>query len=253
MGSFIAPSSKRSWIVDADPNHPRRTYPQFTNIIQPVSTVERESPVNKLNRVVTSGLLYPFCFFTADPIAVGEYQYEACMNLATIQRLQKKMQEAEDLYSKARAAAASIRDLDKETLAKVHLAICLLDRGELKQATETYFKPLLPHKNDWDKYTRAIYLQSYGNACRSAADWGNAKAYLREALELANELKNRGLVSSCCGDLGNVFRSEGRYGFSRVKRRYFPAGLFKIESSFEVYHDLQSSLFRCNLRTEFAL
>lgn len=193
------------------------------------------------------------CFFTADPIAVGEYQYEACMNLATIQRLQKKMQEAEDLYSKARAVAASIRDLYKETLAKVHLAICLLDRGELKQATETYFKPLLPHKNDWDKYTRAIYLQSYGNACRSAADWGNAKAYLREALELANQLKNRGLVSSCCGDLGNVFRSEGRYGFSRVKRRYFPAGLFKIESSFEVYHDLQSSLFRCNLRTEFAL
>lgn len=194
-----------------------------------------------------------FMFFTADPIAVGEYQYEASMNLATIQRLQKKMQEAEDLYRKARAAAASIRDLQKETLAKVHLAICLLDRGELKQATETYFKPLLPHKNDWDKYTRAIYLQSYGNACRSAADWGNAKAYLREALELANELKNRGLVSSCCGDLGNVFRSEGRYGFSRVKRRYFPAGLFKIESPFELYHDLQSSLFRCNLRTQFVL
>ena len=63
MGSFIAPSSKRSLIVDADPNHPRRTYPQFTNILQPVSTVERESPVNKLNRVVTSGLLYPLYVF----------------------------------------------------------------------------------------------------------------------------------------------------------------------------------------------
>ena len=62
MGSFIAPSSKRSWIVDADPNHPRRTYPQLTNMLQPVSTVERESPVNRFNRVVTSGLLYPFCF-----------------------------------------------------------------------------------------------------------------------------------------------------------------------------------------------
>lgn len=190
--------------------------------------------MNKLNRVVTSGLLdlFIYFFFTADLIAVGEYQFEACMNLATIQRLQKKMQEAEDLYGKAREAAASIRDLDKETLAKVHLAICLLDRGELKEATDTYFKPLLPHKNDWDKYTRAIYLQSYGNACRSAADWGNAKAYLREALELAKVLKNGGLVSSCCGDLGNVFRSEGRYGFSRVKRRYFSAGLFKMKSSF---------------------
>ena len=175
------------------------------------------------------------------------------MNLATIQRLQRKMQEAEDLYREAHAAAASIPDLHKETLAKVHLAICLLDQGELKEATETYFKPLLPDKDNWDKFTQAIYLQSYGNACRSAADWGNAKAYLREALELANELKNRGLVSSCCGDLGNVFRSEGRYGFSRAKRRYFPAGLFKIESPYELYHYLQSSLFRCNLRTQFVL
>ncbi|XP_029195923.2 tetratricopeptide repeat protein 28-like [Acropora millepora] len=145
-----------------------------------------------------------------DPIA-GQYKFEACMNLATIQRLQRKMQEAEDLYREAHVAAASIRDLDKETLAKVHLAICLLDQGELKEATETYFKPLLPDKDNWDKFTQAIYLQSYGNACRSAADWGNAKAYLREALKLAEELNNMGLLSSCMGDLGNVFRSEGRY------------------------------------------
>ena len=50
-------------MVDANPNHPRRTYPRLTNIVQPVSTVEREGPVNKLNRVVTSGLLYPFYAF----------------------------------------------------------------------------------------------------------------------------------------------------------------------------------------------
>lgn len=154
-----------------------------------------------------------------DPTAVGEYQFEAYMNLATIQRLQKKMQEAEDLYRKAHSAAVSNRDLDKETLAKVHLAICLLDQGELKEATETYFKPLLPDKDNWDKYTQAIYLQSYGNACRSAADWGNAKAYLREALKLAKELNNMGLVSSCSGDLGNVFRSEGRYRDAEEKHR----------------------------------
>ena len=190
-------------------------------------------------------------FFTADPIAVGEYQFEACMNLATIQRLQRKMQEAEGLYREAHAAAASISDLDKETLAKVHLAICLLDQGELKEATETYFKPLLHDKDNWDKFTQAIYLQSYGNACRSAADWGNAKAYLREALKLAKELNNMGLLSSCMGDLGNVFRSEGRYGFSRVNWRYFSAGLFKMESSFEIYHDLQSSILHCNLSLSF--
>ena len=159
------------------------------------------------------------------------------MNLASIQRLQKKIAEAEDLYGKASAAAASIQDLDKETLAKVHLAICLLDRGELKKATEKYFEPLFPHKESWGKYTRAIYLQSYGNACRSAADWGKAKEFLREALKLAMELKNAGLISSCSGDLGNVFRSEGRYGFSSVERRCFSADLFKIESSFDIYRD----------------
>ena len=190
-------------------------------------------------------------FFSADPVAVGEYIFEACMNLASIQRLQKKIQEAEDLYRNASVAAASIRDLDKETLAKVHQAICLLDRGELKKATETYFKPLLPHKDSWSKYTRAIYLQSYGNACRSAANWGKAKKYLREALELAKEMKNTGLVSSCCGDLGNVFRSEGRYGFSSVERRYFSAYVLNLESPFEIYHDSQSSLVHCNSSLPF--
>ena len=159
------------------------------------------------------------------------------MNLASIKRLQRKIVKAEDLYKKASEVAASIQDLDKQTLAKVHLAICLLDRGELKEAIERYFEPLLRDKDNWGEYTRAIYLQSYGNACRSAADWGKAKEYLREALNLAEELKNEGLISSCCGDLGNVFRSEGRYGFSSVERRYFCSDLFKMESSFAIYRD----------------
>ena len=104
-----------------------------------------------------------------------------------------------------------MQEFDKEAFAKIHLAMCLLDRGELKQAIETYFNPLMIHKSSLSKYTRALYLQNYGNACRSAADWGKAKEYLREALELAKQLRDAGLVSRCCGDLGNVFRSEGRY------------------------------------------
>ena len=108
-----------------------------------------------------------------------------------------------------------MKDFDRETSAKIHLAICLLDRGELKEAIETYFKPLMVFKSNMSYYTRVLYLQYYGNACRSAADWGRAKEYLREALDLAKEVRDAGLVSSCCGDLGNVFRSEGRYGLIR--------------------------------------
>ena len=104
-----------------------------------------------------------------------------------------------------------MKDFDRESLAKIHLAICLLDRGELKQAIDTYFKPLMVFKATLKPHTRALFLQHYGNACRSAADWGKAKEYLREALDLAKEVRDVGLVSSCCGDLGNVFRSEGRY------------------------------------------
>ena len=141
----------------------------------------------------------------------GQLTFSACMNLGTIHRLLKELQKAEDLYKKAREIAASMKDFDRETFAKLHRAICLLDRGELKEAIETYFKPLVDFKSNMSNYTRALYLQYYGNACRSAADWGRAKEYLREALDLAKKVRDAGLVSSCCGDLGNVFRSEGRY------------------------------------------
>ena len=127
-----------------------------------------------------------------------------------IHRLLKELNEAEQFYKKAREIAATANDFHKETLAKIHLATCLLDRGELKDAIETYFKPLMAFKTAMNTHTRALYLQHYGNACRSAADWGRAKEYLREALDLAKELKDVGLESSCSGDLGNVFRSEGR-------------------------------------------
>ena len=103
-----------------------------------------------------------------------------------------------------------MKDFDRECLARIHLAICLLDRGELRQAIDTYFKPLMVSKAKMTLRTRAVYLQYYGNACRSAADWGRAKEYLQEALGLAKEMKDAGLESNCCGDLGNVFRSEGR-------------------------------------------
>ena len=159
--------------------------------------------------------IYYILFFLIDPSQTGQLLFDACLNLASIYRLRRELHTAEDLYRKAWDIAASLKDFDRETSAKIHLAICLLDRGELKEAIETYFKPLMVFKSNMSYYTRALYLQYYGNACRSAADWGRAKEYLREALDLAKEVRDAGLVSSCCGDLGNVFRSEGRYGLIR--------------------------------------
>lgn len=151
--------------------------------------------------------------------------------------------------------ATSMQDFDKEALAKIHLAICLLDRGELKQAIETYLSPLMIRKSSLSKYTRALYLQNYGNACRSAADWGKAKEYLREALEIAKQLRDAGLVSSCCGDLGNVFRSEGRYcPFSLLficdsccSRDFYPS----LVLWFSYFHNLNKrSFFFCFKESE---
>ncbi len=145
--------------------------------------------------------------FSTDLLVTSPLLFDACLNLGSIHRLLKEFIEAEQLYNKALEIAASVKDCEKEALVKIHLAMCLLDRGELKEAIETYFEPLMVVKTTMSSHTKTLYLQpDYGNACRSAADWGRAKEYLREALDLAKEMKDVGLVSSCCGDLGNVFR-----------------------------------------------
>ena len=148
--------------------------------------------------------------FSTDALLTAPLLFDACLNLGSIHRLLKELSKAEQLYKKAGEISLSMKNFDKETLAKIHLAICLLDLGELKEAINTYFEPLMVFKTTMRKHTRALYLYYYGAACNSAADWGRAKEYLREALDLAKEVNDVGLVSSCCGELGNVFRSEGR-------------------------------------------
>lgn len=148
--------------------------------------------------------------FSTYSLLTAPLLFDASLNLGSIHRLLKELNQAEQLYKKAREIAVSMKDFDKETWGKIHLAVCLLDRGELKEAINTYFEPLMEFKTAMRKHTRALYLHYYGGACRSAADWGRAKEYLREALGLAKEVKDAGLMSSCCGELGNVFRSEGR-------------------------------------------
>ena len=141
------------------------------------------------------------------------FMFHGQLNLGTAYRLLKDLSKAEYHYREALNIAQSQQDFDCEVLAKVHLAMCILDKGQLKEAIDKFFKPLLASKNQMQPLARTLYLQCYGNACRSAADWGAAKDYLRESINIAKQLREPHLVSllaSCCGDLGNVFRSEGR-------------------------------------------
>lgn len=161
-----------------------------------------------------------------DPFLPWRQLFDAYINLGWIHRLLKGLHSAEEFFKKARELAVCMQDIDKEAFAKIHLAVCLLDRGELKEAMEQYFDPLMVSKSSLNNYTRALYLCYYGSTCRSAADWGRAKQYLREALELAKESGDAGLVSSCCGELGNVFRSEGRYkGAERLHKTHYDLAL----------------------------
>lgn len=134
----------------------------------------------------------------------------AHIDTGTGYRLLKDLDRARELFNKSLEIAVELKDDDKKSLAKVHLVLCLLDEGQLKEAIDTYLTPMLQCRNSMSPQTRALYLQQFGNACRSAAKWGEARKYLQEALEIAKGLKDLHLVSNCFGDLGNVFRSEGR-------------------------------------------
>ena len=152
-------------------------------------------------------MLYFFCLVLE---ALPCHSFLAHLDLGTPYRLLKDLKEARELFTKSLQIAEEMNDYDKQSLAKVNLVLCLLDEGQLKQAIEEYLCPMMQHRERMSMRTQVLYLQQYGNACRSAADWGTARTHLREALGLAKDLKDPGLVSSCCGDLGNVFRSEGR-------------------------------------------
>ncbi|XP_033639923.1 G-protein-signaling modulator 1-like [Asterias rubens] len=58
---------------------------------------------------------------------------------------------------------------------------------------------------------RGLMLQSFGNACRASADFGTAKEYLREAIDIAEPLEDPVAVADRHGDLGTTFWSEGRF------------------------------------------
>ena len=130
--------------------------------------------------------------------------------MANMQRISRSSTTVEKLYQEALDFATEMGDTNGALLSKIYLAICLLDKGQLKQAIELYFEPMYAQKEIMATPTKILYLQHYGSACRSAANWGQAKTFLGEALITAKELGDFGSLSACLGELGNVYRSEGR-------------------------------------------
>ncbi|XP_066282948.1 tetratricopeptide repeat protein 28-like isoform X5 [Branchiostoma lanceolatum] len=93
-------------------------------------------------------------------------------------------------------------------LAEIHLGMLQLASGHLNTAIRDSFLPLLGQ--NMGQHNRGRLLQHLGNAYRSAADWGPAKDHLREAVSMATEMGDEIEAAGRHGDLGNVYRSEGR-------------------------------------------
>ncbi|XP_078590695.1 uncharacterized protein LOC144870439 isoform X2 [Branchiostoma floridae x Branchiostoma japonicum] len=159
---------------------------------------------------------------TTQPYTPPRALFRACLDAGDAHRVCGLLDEARRFYSQAREVATHTdltRDVathtnpamdpaDAAVLADIHLGILLLASGHLNTAIQDTFLPLL--QRDLGQYSRGLLLQHLGNAYRSAADWGPAKDHLREAVSIATALGDEIQVASRHGDLGNVYRSEGR-------------------------------------------
>ncbi|XP_022094203.1 tetratricopeptide repeat protein 28-like isoform X2 [Acanthaster planci] len=137
-----------------------------------------------------------------------EMRFQAALDLGNAHRFLGNMDQARTFLDEAMAIAVETDDADKVTAATIHHGEWILASGHLKDAISQVFQPLL--KRNMSDRNRGILLQAFGNACRAAADWGPAKEYMREAITIAEGLNDPVAVADRQGDLGTIFRSEGR-------------------------------------------
>ncbi|XP_019625622.1 PREDICTED: tetratricopeptide repeat protein 28-like isoform X2 [Branchiostoma belcheri] len=142
---------------------------------------------------------------TTQPDIPPSALFQACLDAGDAHRVCGILDKARHFYRQARDVATH---MDDTVLAETHLGILLLASGHLNKAIQDSFIPLL--RQDMGQYNRGLLLQHLGNAYRSAADWGPAKDHLREAVSIAEDMGDPIQAASRYGDLGNVYRSEGR-------------------------------------------
>ncbi|XP_038053496.1 tetratricopeptide repeat protein 28-like [Patiria miniata] len=139
---------------------------------------------------------------------INEMRFQAALDLGNAHRFLGNMGDAKIHLDEAMAVAVAMDDTDKITTATIHHGEWILASGHLKDAISQVFQPLL--KRNMSDRNRGILLQAFGNAARAAADWGPAKEYMREAIAIAERLNDPIAVADRQGDLGTIFRSEGR-------------------------------------------
>lgn len=131
--------------------------------------------------------------------------WSTSLDLTMVERCMGRLSGADKYLNIAFEHISSVIEEQETTVMKGDL---LLARGQLNEGIETIFNPLLEKVED--KRIKGLLLQKLGNGCRSAANWGQAKQYLRQSIEIAQELQNAVDEFDRHGDLGNVYRSEGR-------------------------------------------
>lgn len=135
--------------------------------------------------------------------------FQSCIDVFVVHRYQGKLETAKKFLEEARNAAHEANEEKDLDLACILEGDLCLAKGLLNKAISEFFTPLEKKKNLTDE-NRGLLLQKLGNACRSAAQWGPAKAHLRKSIEIARNLGDQISEFDRITDLGNVYRSEGR-------------------------------------------
>ncbi|XP_072045038.1 uncharacterized protein [Amphiura filiformis] len=137
-----------------------------------------------------------------------QLQFQAACDVGNAHCFLGNLDKAKIFLDEAKEIASKMADPDKIALATIHHGNWLLASGQLKIAMGEVFRPLMGVS--LCEYNQGLMLQGYGNACRSAADWGPAKDHLRESIAIAEALNDTVSVAARQGDLGTTYRSEGR-------------------------------------------
>ncbi|XP_035218042.1 tetratricopeptide repeat protein 28-like [Stegodyphus dumicola] len=134
---------------------------------------------------------------------------KACVDLLLLCRYQGKIEEAQKFLDEATTVAEKENVINDKHLLRIFHGDILLARGQLNKAIDDVFHPLL-HQQNLTDYNKGLLLQKLGNACRSAARWGQAKNHLRKSILIAQNQGDKISEYDRVTDLGNVYRSEGR-------------------------------------------
>lgn len=150
---------------------------------------------------------------SSDPGAAAQEIYNAyfrsCVDLFIVYRYQGKLEHAKEFLEEAKNVAQEANEEDDLDLICIFEGELCLAKGLLNKAISEFFTPLKNKQNISDE-NAGLLLQKLGNACRSAAQWGPAKAHLRKSIEIARNLGDQISEYDRITDLGNVYRSEGR-------------------------------------------